>query len=88
MYVNFHPNKEQLEVKVQRLFDLEYGDSTHTITFTNDGADITDQVTIFVKSLSEAQRIANLLNRDIMDLAAEAEEYERQQEEEGEHVRG
>lgn len=88
MYVNFHPNNEQLEVKVQRLFDLEYGDSTHTITFTNDGADITDQVTIFVKSLSEAQRIANLLNRDIMDLAAEAEEYERQQEEEGEHVRG
>lgn len=87
MYINFHPTKGQLKVKVQRLFGLEHGDSTHTITFTSDGAEITDQVTIFVKSLSDVQRLANLLNRNIMDLAAEAEEYERQQKEEGEHVR-
>ena len=81
MYVSFHPNRDQLTVKVKRLFDVEYSNSTHTVTFTSDSADGTDQVTIFFKSLSEAQRMVNLLNRSLIDLAAEAAEYERQQKE-------
>ena len=86
MYVNFHPFKGQIVTKVQRLYDFGDSDSTHIITLTSDSTDGTDQVNIFLKSLSEAQRLVNLLNRSLIDLAAEAEEYERQQEE-GEHVR-
>lgn len=86
MYISFHPNKGQLAAKVYRLYGLENSDSTHIVTFTSAGTDVTDQVNIFLDSLSDAQRLVNLLNRSLIDLAAEEEEYKRQQEE-GERVR-